>query len=148
MDTDALAEPHQLCPPCRQFCTTSVILRNIPRYHAIRRQELNDGREPTIRPKSVERFDIHEYSSFQQCAIKGLCHLCSIFWSELAREAGPNTLVKIGAHSSSNPVLTGVLTSGGRNSGSYGILTFNFGTENCRTDIMLLSAFGKRYYYL
>jgi len=148
MDIDALAKPHQLCTPCRQFCTTSEILRNIPRNQAIRKQELNDGRELTIRPKHFETFDIHEYTSLQQCVRKGSCHLCSISWGELARGAGPNTFDKIRARSPKNAVLTGIVTSGGENYIGHGLLTFNFGAEKCHAEITLLSASGKHHYRL
>lgn len=148
-DIDALAKPHQLCPPCRRFCNSSVLLQNIPRNHAIRRQELNEGKELSTTPRRSESFDIHEYSSFRTCATEALCHLCSIAWAELAAEYGSNNIEKIRARSTSSQdekdrtMITGTVSSGGEDGQGHGLLTFEYGIEKCKTGITLLSGFGK-----
>ncbi|OAP61677.1 hypothetical protein AYL99_03880 [Fonsecaea erecta] len=138
VDTRASAIPHQLCPPCKTFCSTSTLLQTLPHDYATWEQEGKDGRPLTLRRKDQESYQIHNYSGLRRCVSDGQCHLCAVIWAELQSEAGYDPLKELCRHEHRGVVLTGVLKGGGRQFINHRLLTFHIGEKKSNTAMQLL----------
>ncbi|KIX98662.1 uncharacterized protein Z520_05963 [Fonsecaea multimorphosa CBS 102226] len=138
VDPDTSALPHQLCPPCKKYCSTSKLLQTLPQDYATWEQEQKDGRPLTLRSQDQESYQIHEYSELRRCVSEGQCHLCAIIWAELQSEAGYDPLAELRRLEHEGVTLTGVLKGGGKLFINHRLLTFRIGEKESNTAMQLL----------
>ena len=144
VDNNALATPHQLCPPCKEFCSTSDLLRTLPQDYAKWELQQKAGEPITLRPECREVYQIHNYSNLHQCVSEGRCHLCAIFWSELKIHVGSKPLEELHRLEQEGMVLTGVLKGGGKTFINHCLLMLNVGGEQSKGEMQLLMSTGER----
>ena len=143
-DTNARAIPYRLCPSCREFCSSSNLLRTLPQDYAKWDQEQKDGKPITLRPERRESYRIHGFSDFRQCVSEVRCHLCAIIWSELYSEAGYDPLEELQRREHEGVALAGVLKGGGKAFINHCLLTFEVGERRSNTAMQLLMSVGTR----
>jgi len=144
VDNNALAIPHELCPPCKEFCSTSDLLRTLPQDYAKWDQQQKDGEPITLRPEHREVFQIHNYSDLRQCISEGRCHLCAIIWNELSSITGSKPLEELHRLEHEGVVLTGVLRGGGKAFINHCLLGMDVGERRSDAEMQLLMSTGEK----
>ena len=144
----ALASPNQLCTPCTELCLQSKLLAKLPAAYERWERDREDNKTLYVPERQCERFSHHNYSNLDTCRSKGHCHLCAIFWEELAAEVGQRrplerlqALEDDSGEKSDGIVVT--ITHGGGSIVNYCLLSFEIDGQPTNTYIQVLMSAGE-----